>query len=573
MRRWLGYDARAARLDDRTRRRGAGKEVIMKSLKILRVVALSCGLVGASRFAAAQHEHDMAGASPGRLGTVHFATSCSPDVEKEFDRGVALLHSFWFSAAIEVFSGVPQKDPGCAMAHWGIAMSWWGNPFAGFRTPKAIEEGQAAVAKAKAAGAETERERDYIAAVEILFKDAGTVDQRSRTLAYEKAMEQLAAKYPDDPEARIFYALSLDQTALPTDKTYANQLKAAAILEKEFPLQPDHPGIAHYIIHSYDVPALAAGALDAARSYAKIAPDAPHALHMPSHTFTRLGYWQESIEANIASAAAARKDKAPSEELHALDYQVYAYLQTAQDVAAKRVIDQIPAIGSQIDVNAPGAAAPAPAGFFALAALPARYALERNAWAEAATLEGRGTRFPWTDALTHFARALGAARSGDPSAAKKDVEKLAALRDVLKEAKDAYWAEQVEIQRRAATAWIAYAEGRKDEALSMMREAAEMEDATEKSAVSPGPIKPARELLGEMLLETGRPDDALKEFELTMKKEPNRFRGVYGAARAAALGGDGAKARAYYAKLLEICERGDRPGRSELEEARKAVGG
>ena len=544
----------------------------MKSRKILRVVALSCALVGASRFAAAQHQHDMAGASPGRLGTVHFATSCSPDVEKEFDRGVALLHSFWFSAAIEVFSGVPQKDPGCAMAHWGIAMSWWGNPFAGFRTPKAIEEGQAAVAKAKAAGAKTERERDYIAAVEILFKDAGTVDQRSRTLAYEKAMEQLAAKYPDDPEARIFYALSLDQTALPTDKTYANLLKAAAILEKEFPLQPDHPGIAHYIIHSYDVPALAARALDAARSYAKIAPDAPHALHMPSHTFTRLGYWQESIETNIASAAAARKDKAPSEELHALDYQVYAYLQTAQDVAAKRVIDQIPAIGSQIDVNAPGAAAPAPAGFFALAALPARYALERNAWAEAAALEGRETRFPWTDAVTHFARALGAARSGDPTAAKKDVEKLAALRDVLNQAKDAYWAEQVEIQRRAATAWIAYAEGRRDEALLMMREAAEMEDATEKSAVSPGPIKPARELLGEMLLETGRPDDALKEFELTMKKEPNRFRGVYGAAHAAELGGDGAKARAYYAKLLEICERGDRPGRSELEEARKAVG-
>jgi len=241
-----------------TRRRGAGKEVIMKSRKILRVVALSCGLVGASRFAATQHEHDMAGASPGRLGTVHFATSCSPDVEKELDRGVALLHSFWFSAAIEVFSGVPQKDPGCAMAHWGIAMSWWGNPFAGFRTPKAIEEGQAAVAKAKAAGAKTERERDYIAAVEILFKDAGSIDQRSRTLAYEKAMEQLAAKYPDDPEARIFYALSLDQTALPTDKTYVNLLKAAAILEKEFPLQPDHPGIAHYIIHSYDVPALAA---------------------------------------------------------------------------------------------------------------------------------------------------------------------------------------------------------------------------------------------------------------------------------------------------------------------------
>jgi len=257
--------------------------------------------------AIAQHDHAESAELPGRLGSVHFPTSCNAEVQNDFDRSVALLHSFWFSAAIRSFTEVAAKDPGCAMAHWGIAMSWWGNPFGGFRPQSAIENGKAAVANALAANAATARERDYIAAVALLFRDSDTVDQRTRTLAYEKAMEQLAAKYPDDAEARVFYALSLDQTHLPTDKTYANLLKAAAILEKEFVTQPDHPGIAHYIIHSYDVPALAPKALDAATRYAEIAPDAPHALHMPSHTFTRVGLWEDSIETNIASAAAAKK--------------------------------------------------------------------------------------------------------------------------------------------------------------------------------------------------------------------------------------------------------------------------
>ncbi len=364
---------------------------------------------------------------------------------------MALLHSFWFSSAIQAFDGVLAKDPSCAMAHWGIAMSWWGNPFGGFRPPKAIEDGTAAVEKAKAANAKTERERDYIAAVGLLYKDAATVDQRTRTLAYEKAMEQIAAKYNDDPEARIYYALSLDQTNLASDKTYTNLLKAAEILETEFQTQPDHPGIAHYIIHSYDVPPLAPKALDAAQRYAKIAPDAPHALHMPSHTFTRVGYWDDSIQSNIASAEAARKDKAPSEELHALDYQTYAYLQTAQDQAAKKVLEQIPAVGAKIQVNAAGGAAAAPAGWYALAAIPARYALERNDWAGAASLTSQETPFPWINAVTPFARALGAARSGNPAAAAKDVEKLNALAAKLKEAKDAYWTGQVEIQAKTAS--------------------------------------------------------------------------------------------------------------------------
>jgi hypothetical protein len=386
-------------------------------------------------------------------------------------------------------------------------------------------------------------------------------------------MEQIAAKYSGDAEARIFYALSLDQTNLPTDKTYANLLKAAAILEKEFVTQPDHPGIAHYIIHSYDVPSLAPKALDAATRYAEIAPDAPHALHMPSHTFTRVGLWQESIETNIASAAAARKDNAPSEELHALDYQTYAYLQTGQDQAASEVLQQIPAIGARIQANAAGAAAPPTAGWYALAAIPARYALERNAWAEAAKLTPQPSQFAWIEAVTHFARALGAARNGDASAAAGDVDKLKQLAATLKERGDMYWAGQVEIQARGAAAWAAFAAGKKEEALTAMREAVALEDSTEKSAISPGPIKPARELLGEMLLEMGRPAEALAEFEATMHKEPNRFRGVYGAAVAAERSSDSEKAKAYYAQLLRICEHGDARGRPELAAARDATRG
>jgi hypothetical protein len=517
---------------------------------------------------AAQEQHDH-GASSGRLGTVHFATSCNTSVSKDFDRGVAMLHSFWFSAAIDAFNGVLKSDPACTMANWGIAMSWWGNPFGGFRSPQALTNGQAAIEKAKTPGAKTERERAYIAAVETLFHNAGTVDQRTRTLAYEKAMEQLAAKYPDDSEARIFYALAIDQTAQPADKTYANQLKAAAILEKEFAKQPDHPGLAHYIIHSFDTPALAPRALNAARRYATIAPAAPHALHMPSHTFTRVGAWQDSIEANLASAAAARKDNAASEELHALDYQAYAFLQTGQDAAARKTLGELPSIGARLEINAPGGAAPAPAGFYALAAIPARYALERNAWAEAARLTSRESPFLWTDAITYFARAIGAARTKDTASATADIAKLAELRDGLKKANDAYWTEQVEIQRLAASAWVALAQGNKDEALTLAREAANREDATEKSAITPGPIKPARELLGDMLLELGRPTDALKEFETSMTKEPNRFGALYGAAQAARAAGDRQKARTYAQRLIKICERADMPGRTELQAIRQ----
>jgi hypothetical protein len=515
-----------------------------------------------------QHDH---GVPAGRLGAVHVAISCAPAVQKEFDRGVALLHSFWFSAAIESFNTVLKGDPRCVMAHWGVAMSWWGNPFGGFRSPQALTAGLAAIDAAKTSRAGTDREKTYVSAVDLLFRDASTVDQRARTVAYEKAMEALAAKYGDDIEAQIFYALALDQTALPTDKTYANQLKAASILEQEFKRRPEHPGLAHYIIHSFDVPELAPRALDAARRYAKIAPDAPHALHMPSHTFTRVGSWQESIDTNLASAAAARKDNAASEELHALDYLTYAYLQTAQDASAKRTLDTIAASGAKIQTAGAGNAAPPSAGYYALTAIPARYALEREAWVEAAALTPRQTPFAWADAVIHFARALGAARSGNAAAARQDIERLAALRDTLEKAGDAYWTDQVEIQRRAATAWVTLAEGRQAEALTLAREAADREDATEKSAVTPGPIKPARELLGDMLLQLSRPAEALVEFETTLKKEPNRFRAIYGAARAAEGAGERQKASASYASLLQISKGADQPGRKELAEARRST--
>ncbi len=516
--------------------------------------------------APATHDH---GAPAAKLGAVHFATSCAPAVQAEFDRGVALLHSFWFSAAVESFNAVLKNDPTCVMAQWGIAMSWWSNPFGGFRTPRALENGLAASDAARAIPGATARERAYVAAVDQLYRDAATRDQRTRTVAYEKAMEALVAAYPDDVEARIFYALSLGQTALPTDKTYANQLKAASILEEEFARQPEHPGLAHYIIHSFDVPPLASRGLTAARRYSAIAPDAPHALHMPSHTFTRLGLWQDSIDTNLKSAAAAHLDPgAASEELHALDYQVYAYLQTAQDVAAKRTVDLVKPLGEKIPNAGVGNAAPPSAGYYAVAAIPARYALERGAWEEAAALAPPATPFAFADAVTYFARALGAAHLGRLDAARQDVEKLAGLRDTLKTAKDMYWSEQVEIQRLGAAAWVALADGQPVVALGLIREAADREDATEKAALTPGPIKPARELLGEMLLQVKQPAAALAAFEATLTKEPNRFRAVHGAALAATAAGQPARASAHYNALRRICKNADRPPRPELRDRR-----
>jgi len=538
-------------------------------MKLVIGLALSVVLAGAAP-ARAQHDHAVTGGDQVGTAGVSFQTSCAPALRQDFNRAVALLHSFWFAQAIAAFEGVLQKDPSCAMAYWGIALSRWGNPFAGLKVPQQIALGQAAIQKAQATGSPTPRERAYISAAAALFTDGDAGTQRARTVAYEQGMERLVKTYPADMEARIFYALSANQTALASDKKYAQQLKAAAILEPLFKEHPKHPGLAHYIIHAYDHPPLAEKALDAARSYASLAPAVPHALHMPSHTFTRVGLWKESIETNRRSAEAARKENATSEELHAMDYQAYAYLQIAQDGAARRVADEAIAAASRLDVNATGVAAPGVAGVYAAAAIPARYALERGAWTEAAALTARTTTFPHTDAISHFARALGAARSGNPRAATADIERLAALRDALKTMGDAYWAEQVEIQRQIAIAWVTFAEGDQPRGIEQLRDAARIEDGTDKSAVSPGPLAPARELLGYMLLEASRPAEALVEFEATTRKEPNRFRGLYGAARAAEGAGDRAKAVRFYKQLLQVASEPD-TNRPELEHARAFI--
>lgn len=518
----------------------------------------------------AQHDHAASGGDQVGADSVSFVTSCAPALRQEFNRAVALLHSFWFAQAIATFDAVAAKDPSCAIAHWGVALSRWGNPFAGLRSPQQIELGRAAIQKAQSTGSPTPRERAYINAAAELFRsgDAGT--QRARTVAYEQAMERLVRDFPGDMEARIFYALAVNQTALASDRTFSQQLKAAAILEPLFKEHPKHPGLAHYIIHAYDHPPLAEKALAAARSYASLAPSVPHALHMPSHTFTRVGFWKESIETNRRSAEAALKENATAEALHAMDYQAYAYLQMANDAEARRVAADARAAVARLDANATGAAAPGVAGVYAAAAIPARYALERGAWAEAASLTPRQSTFPYTDAITHFARAIGAARSGNPKAAAGDIERLGALRDALKAMQDAYWAEQVDIQRQIAIAWMTFAEGDKARGIELLRAAAAAEDATDKSAISPGPLAPARELLGYMLLDADRPAEALVEFEATIKKEPNRFRGLYGGARAAEAAGQRARATALYKQLLQVASDPN-SNRTELEHARRFV--
>jgi len=508
-----------------------------------------------------------------KLGTVHFATSCNEEAQHEFDRAVALLHSFQFSSAIKGFNAVLKADPACGIADWGVALSQWSNPFApGMKDQGQLQAGREASDRGKIKSAKTERERAYIDAASKLYAKFESTSQQVRLAAYRDAMGALAAQYPADHEAQIFYALALAASEDPSDKTYADRLKAGAILERLFEKEPSHPGLAHYIIHTYDVPALAPRALKAARRYSEIAPDAPHALHMPSHTFTRTGYWQDSIDSNVAAAAAARRENQTAEELHASDYQIYAYLQTGQDQAAQRILDSLPEIASRFDpkVVIGGAGGPS-AGYFALAAIPARYALERRQWKQAAQLTPRETPFPYTEAMTWFARGVGAARLGQGGPAHEAAGTLGQLRERLLKGGEAYWARQVEIQEIEVRAWAAFADSKKEEAVRQMRSAAELEDATEKSAVTPGPLAPARELLGELLLEANQPAQALEQFESTLKKEPGRLRAVYGAARAAQLNGNRETSQKYFRELLDSCVRADQPGRAEILEARKAV--
>jgi tetratricopeptide (TPR) repeat protein len=508
-----------------------------------------------------------------RLGRVHFATSCNEVAQTEFNRSVALLHSFQFSRAIAGFDSVLSEDATCGIAYWGIALSDWSNPFApGAKDKSQLQAGRESAEHGKATGAKTERERVYIAAVGKLYIDYETTPQRIRLISYRDAMSEVAAKYPDDHEAQIFYALAVAASEDPANKTYAGRLQAGAILEKLFAEEPTHPGLAHYIIHTYDVPPLAAKALVAARRYATIAPDAPHALHMPSHTFTRTGYWQESIETNIAAAAAARREGQTAEELHATDYEIYAYMQTAQDQAAGRIVSSLPGIATRFDSKAviSGAGGPS-AGYFALAAIPARYTLERQDWKQAAQLVVSDTPFPYTEAMTWFARGYSAARMGQAEAASESAAALHQIKERLSKANEPYWALQVEIQQAGVTAWAALAAGNQEEALRQMKLAAELEDGTEKSAVTPGPLAPARELLGEMFLKINDPAHALEQFEATLKKEPGRFRALYGAAHAAQLIGNRDTSQKYFLELLTVCAHADKTARPELLEAQRAV--
>jgi tetratricopeptide (TPR) repeat protein len=493
-----------------------------------------------------------------KLGTVHFETSCKGDAQKHFDHAMLYQHSFWYRASQMAFEDVLKADPECGIAYWGIALSLLWNPHV--PTPaKNLAEGAAAIAKGKSVGAKSQRERDYIDSLGVMYADFEKVDHRTRIVAYAKAMEQLAQRYPKDDEAQIHYALALNTSASPADKTYVQQLKGAAILEPIFERQPQHPGVAHYLIHLYDYPPIAEKGLNAARLYAKIAPGAAHAQHMPSHIFTRVGYWKDSIASNTVSQRVAKEAKDFHDQLHAMDYQVYAYLQLGQDTKAKGVIDEMTTVTGFTETFI--------AGPYALAASPARYAVERGDWKAAAELAVRPSPLAHVQAMTHFARALGAARSGNPEAAKADIAKLVELRDKLIAAKDGYWSEQVDIQSKVASAWVLYAEGKHDDALKAMSVAANAEDATEKHPVTPGVPKPARELYGVMLLERGMAKEALAAFEAVLKKEPNRLGAYVGAAKAAEKSGDNAKARQYYGKVVAIAGDADNT-RTEVADAR-----
>jgi tetratricopeptide (TPR) repeat protein len=498
------------------------------------------------------------GKAPEELGGVSFANSCTPAAQASFQRAVALLHSFWWREGENAFRDVLEHDPNCAIATWGIAAILIGNPFATGPTPAQAQQASYAIERGRAIGAKTEREHLFIEAVAQYYERFSERSHGARLKSLSNAFENVARRFPGDDEAQIFSALYLTTTQDPAEQTFASALKAAAILEAQFKKYPNHPGVAHYLIHSYDYPPIAEKGLNAAKRYSEIAPSAPHALHMPSHIFTRVGAWQESAASNLRSARVAKAEKEFSDQLHAMDYLVYAYLQLARDADAQRVVEEAPSVrGSEQVRGTP----------YALAAIPARYALERGAWKDAAQLQPQPTRFPFTAALTHFARALGAARSGDAAAAERDIQELARIVDALKAAKDAYWTTEVEVQRLAAAAWVAFAKGNREAALDLMRAAANLEDKSEKAAVSPGRLVPAHELVGDMLLESSKPAEALAEYERSQVRDPNRFRSLYGAGQAAAQSGNPDKARYYFSRLFDMAGSGG--VRPEIEKARR----
>lgn len=508
------------------------------------IVAVAASTVASTAVSQTGHDHLT------RLGKVEFKVECNDQAQQAFNHAMALYHSFAWEHAPEAFAEVAAADPTCGMAHWGRAMTMLDNPFVwpANLPPEKLDAVAAALEEARSAGLKTQREKDYVEALAAFVRDHGTVDHRTRVEAFEEALGKVAASNPDDMEASVLHALVTSANFIPEDKTYANQMKAAEILEPLFEAHPDHPGVAHYIIHTFDYPPLAEKGLKAARLYATIAPDASHALHMPSHIFTRAGLWQDSIESNKASATAAGDSSYAAH--HASDYMVYAHLQLAQDEAARQATD-ISLGMKHIDHFAAA---------YAYAAMPARLALETDDWAAAASLSLTPAReqFPWdkypqAEAANALARGIGAARTGDAAAARQEQDRLLALRDATKHP---YWTQQIEIQAEVVGALALCAEGKSDECLEALRQAADREDATEKHVVTPGPILPARELLADMLLEADRPGDALAEYEAVLLKEPHRYRAVAGAMRAADGAGDAEKARLHAADLLAQAAEG-----------------
>ena len=490
-----------------------------------------------------------------KLGKLSFPTSCDPKVQAEFERGVAMIHSYWFLIARRTFEGVLRQDPNCAMAYWGIALDLLNNSLAVVPPRADAEAAWAALEKARAVGAKTQRERDWIEALSAYFRDHDKLPVNVRLAAYNNAMEQLAQRYTDDYEAQAFYALTLQASASPSDTTYANQLKSVAILEKLYDQNPQHPGVTHFIIHAYDYHPLAEKGIPAARRYATIAPAVPHARHMPSHIYSMVGLWEESIASN-ASALAIQPDY-----YHAADFSVYAHLQLAQDAKAKALMEKSIATADRGDrpvtfVN-----------FTAKNAMSARYVLERSDWAGAAALPFTSSQYPQPDSLIRFTRGLGMARSGDLAGAKAEIEAIKALRAALEKSNQSYWADRSEEQMLAISAWIALKEGAPDQALRFMRAAADGEDGSVKHVAMENRLYPLRELFAELLLETGQPAAALSEFEAALKQTPNRYRAFLGIARAANAAGDRQKASEYYGKLVDLAKNADTE-RQEIREAK-----
>ncbi len=505
-----------------------------------------------------------------QFGIVGFQTSCNQQTAKDFELGIALLHSFEYDESEKAFAKVIDQSPDCAMAYWGVAMANY-HPLWTAPTVPELEKGAKAIAHAQSLSTPTAIEKDFIDAIALFYKDWKNNDHRSRSVAFSNAMEKIQGQYPDNKEAKLFYALSLIATADPADKTFANQQKAGSILERLYPEGQNHPGIVHYIIHTYDSPELATMGLSAARKYASIAPSSAHAQHMPSHIFTRLGHWDESIQSNSQAATSAQCYAESAgikghwdEELHALDYLTYAYLQKGDNDQAKQQWDYLASMKEVSPVNFKV--------YYAFASIPSRYLLENKLWKDAAGLEVKPANLdweksPWQKAIIHFTRALGAANTGQLDAAKTELKILQTLRDTLAQQGDAYKANQVDIQLKASEAWVLFKEGKNSEALKRMELAADMEDKTEKHPVTPGEVLPARELLGDMLQAMNKPAEALAAYEANLVKHPNRFNGLYGAAVASEKLNNAEKANRYYNQIVTIANS---PGkkRPEFERAK-----